>query len=1023
MSGLARRGAAVAAVAWLAAVVMAQAVPEGAVPMRLIAWPSPSPDGRQVVFEWLDDLWIASADGGEARRLTDDPQRDAYPRFSPDGSRIVFTSERTGSAQVFSIPVAGGGHVPHTHHSGGNVLEDLSPDGRRALVRGLRERSGHRATRVMEIDLEADRRERRLFDATGHSAMWSPDGMRVLFCRGGEQLYRKGYQGSRASQIWEFDARDGSLRRRDDGEGEARSPLWHADGGGYHWVSNRDGTFNLWSARDGEAATQVTFFKDDGVILPTVSRDGGTFIFRVGATPHRFRPGVDPAPVVLEFWTRGVSAEVAVRKERASGTNHADFTPALDRVVFSALGDLWLGGDPKSAPQALTETPDVESEPRFTPDGSQLVFLRDDGLATRVIAARLDGGALADAREIAGGMAIKSRLTPSPDGTRVAWLEGTGTLVTAAINGGAPTRVFECWDKPTYDWSPDGRWLVVAAKDAQSNRDLWLVAADGGGKAVNVTRHPAFEGSPKWSPDGRWIAFTARRDESGEAGLWLIDLGEGGLKSLPDEAVATRLGDRARALSTRGVEPVRAVWTADSKALWFQSTNDSNPLLYSVPVENGSMQTVAEYRGVPIRMTAAGELLWRVDRVPAILKSGELRRFPFSLSDERPREEVSRMGFRRIWRTLGQRFYDPTMNGRDWPAMLEKYEDLAAFARDSRQFDRVVGMLLGELNASHLTFRTDPWPAAEEPIKREPATAHTGLVFNDSVGDGPLRILRVVAGSPVALLPDAPVAGEVVVRLAGEEVDAATPLHPFLSGAEGRRLPLVLRGADGAERTLELRCISYPRVRLLDRLERERALREQAAAHPAGQIAYLPFKQMNWDDFLDLEREIFRATEDHEGMILDLRDNGGGRVADQLLAIFCQPVHARTIPRNGPEGYPHDRRVRVAWDKPLVVLCNENTYSNAEIFCHAIQQAGRAPLVGTETAGGVISAVSTRISGIGTLQVPFRGWFHVHTGANLDHRGAVPDLPVPMTPADESSCADPQFRAALERLEPMLKPR
>jgi tricorn protease len=115
--------------------------------------------------------------------------------------------------------------------------------------------------------------------------------------------------------------------------------------------------------------------------------------------------------------------------------------------------------------------------------------------------------------------------------------------------------------------------------------------------------------------------------------------------------------------------------------------------------------------------------------------------------------------------------------------------------------------------------------------------------------------------------------------------------------------------------------------------------------------------------------------------------------------------------------------VRVAWDKPLVVLCNENTYSNAEIFCHAIQQAKRAPLVGTETAGGVISAVSTRITGIGKLQVPFRGWFHAETGVNLDHRGAVPDHPVPVSPADEARGADLQLAKALEVMEGLLKPR
>src|SRR5690606_34061618 len=100
-------------------------------------------------------------------------------------------------------------------------------------------RSGHQPTRLMEIDLGADHRERRIFDATAHSASESPDGARILFCRGGEQLYRKGYRGSRSSQIWEFDRRSGAFSAQVIERTEARSPLWHADGRGFTFVSAR----------------------------------------------------------------------------------------------------------------------------------------------------------------------------------------------------------------------------------------------------------------------------------------------------------------------------------------------------------------------------------------------------------------------------------------------------------------------------------------------------------------------------------------------------------------------------------------------------------------------------------------------------------------------------------------------------------------------------------------------------------------------------------------------------------------
>ena len=512
---------------------LAAEIPAGAAPMRLISAPALSPEGKSVVFEWAGDLWTASSAGGEAKRVVDDPARDGYPRFSPDGKRIVFSSERTGSLQVFSIPRDGGAAVQHTHHSEGNELQCLSPDGSRALVRGVRDRSGLFATRLMEIDLTADRRERRLFDATAHSAAWSPDGTRVLFCKGGGQLYRKGHRGARAAQIWLYRIKERAIEPVITGETEARSPLWLPDGKGFHFVSGEGGTANLWLKKDGATAIPVTRYQGDGVISPDQSADGSTLVFRRGLEVFRFRPGMDAEPLAIHFWTRETLPDVATDVRPITGTASADFTRDLKQVVFAAAGDLWWIPEPGKAPVRITETTAAEDEARFHPDGEWLYFLRDDGLEANLFRARFQNGTLRDEHQVTHGARTKSRFRPSPDGSKIAWVEGTGDVFTARPDGSEPRRVFECWDMPTWDWSPDGRWLAIAAEDRDSNRDIWLAAADGGRAPVNLTLHPGFEGSPKWSPDGRWLVFSARRDASGETALWRIDFGKGGPADAP----------------------------------------------------------------------------------------------------------------------------------------------------------------------------------------------------------------------------------------------------------------------------------------------------------------------------------------------------------------------------------------------------------------------------------------------------------------------------------------------------------
>ncbi len=217
-----------------------------------------------------------------------------------------------------------------------------------------------------------------------------------------------------------------------------------------------------------------------------------------------------------------------------------------------------------------------------------------------------------------------------------------------------------------------------------------------------------------------------------------------------------------------------------------------------------------------------------------------------------------------------------------------------------------------------------------------------------------------------------------MVRIAGDDVTNHTPLDRFFNGGRDRSLPAVIRSKDGKDRVIEIRCVSYANARFLDLLEKQGQARERARQNE--EFSYLKVRDMRMTSFTDLELAVYRESPDTKGMILDLRNNRGGREADRMLSLFCQPVHSFTVPRDGPVGYPSERLVHAIWSKPLVVLCNENTFSNAEIFCHAIQHMKRALLVGETTAGSVISAVKVAIPDAGELQVPFRGWFAATNG-------------------------------------------
>jgi tricorn protease len=178
---------------------------------------------------------------------------------------------------------------------------------------------------------------------------------------------------------------------------------------------------------------------------------------------------------------------------------------------------------------------------------------------------------------------------------------------------------------------------------------------------------------------------------------------------------------------------------------------------------------------------------------------------------------------------------------------------------------------------------------------------------------------------------------------------------------------------------------------------------------------------MNFVSFYKFEEELYSAGAGKDGLIIDVRHNGGGSTTDHLLTVLTQPVHAITVPRGGGPGYPHDRRVYATWSKPILVLCNQNSFSNAEIFCHAIKTLGRGKLVGVPTAGGVISTGATAILDVGTLRLPGRGWFLTGDGEDMELNGAVPDHIVWPQPGDFARGIDAQLDKAVAVLKEDVK--
>ena len=292
----------------------------------------------------------------------------------------------------------------------------------------------------------------------------------------------------------------------------------------------------------------------------------------------------------------------------------------------------------------------------------------------------------------------------------------------------------------------------------------------------------------------------------------------------------------------------------------------------------------------------------------------------------------------------------------------------------------------------------------------------------DPAHKGPgLKIRDVLARGPADQLRSRLAAGEIILSIDGTTVDPAMDLTRLLNGPSGREIRLRVKSTAGAERDVTIRPTDYGSVGRLLYEQWIRANRAEVEKASKGTLGYLHIAGMDEPSLLRFEEELYSAGAGKQGLVIDIRENGGGFTTDHLLTMLTQPQHAITVPRGGKPGYPQDRKIYAAWNKPMVVICNQNCFSNAEIFSHAIKQLGRGKLVGVTTAGGVVSTGAVTIMDVGVLRLPFRGWYVGNTGEDMELHGAVPDVEIWPEPGQLPAGRDVQLGKAIEVLQTEVK--
>jgi C-terminal processing protease CtpA/Prc len=293
-----------------------------------------------------------------------------------------------------------------------------------------------------------------------------------------------------------------------------------------------------------------------------------------------------------------------------------------------------------------------------------------------------------------------------------------------------------------------------------------------------------------------------------------------------------------------------------------------------------------------------------------------------------------------------------------------------------------------------------------------------------------LKITHIVPNSPADRSSSKLAVGDVITAVNGTAVSAGTNIYELLNGTANERTLLAVTNGGNA-REVVIRPATSLRSELYEEwIEERKRLTEK---YSNGRLGYIHIQGMNWPSFERFERELTASGLGKEGIVIDVRYNGGGWTTDMLMTVLNVRQHAYTVPRGAVSSldkqhqayanhYPYGERLpQAALTLPSVALCNQNSYSNAEIFSHAFKTLDHGTLVGMPTFGAVISTGGQGLLNGSYVRMPFRAWYVKATGENMELGPAVPDVVLENAPDSKAKGEDEQLRKAVEVLLSEMK--
>ena len=1003
--------------------------------IRFASHPSLSPDGRQVYFSYDGDIYSVPATGGQATAVITMPGVQDSPLVSPDGKWLAFSSDIQGNNDVYVVPLAGGQAVQLTFHEAPDVPVSWSPKSDWIYFESTRG-SARKTTYKVAV---AGGTPQLMFDGyfnTVVNMVENPKTGEFLFNESMESISfptRKRYVGDHNPNIKSWNPRSKAYSELTDYIGKDQWPMADKDGNIYYVSDELNKESNIVKYVKGGKPQQLTSF-DKSVQYPSIAFGGSSIVFLKDYEINILDTSTGRVSVPQ---ISVASGNVEVRRSFADQTpTAADVSPDGKKFALVIRGGLYVS-DTKCKFLQRLDTPADErvSEVVWGDDSKTIYYIRTDKGWTNLFKTAADGSAMEAA--VFRSQNNSNSLTANQDRDKLAFIDGSRAVMLLDAKTGACSKVTEAefWSFEGYSlaFSGDGQYLAFDAMH-MFEPDIFVYSLKDG-SLKNLTHSASVEQSPVFSPDGKYMYMLANPTSSSfprgaRNSLYKLPLRKYDTpfksekveelfrdkKDAPkkDSTVVIdfdNIHERLVRVEREGMQSSPYIYSSKGKDyLLYRSMGSGTPGVFSLEISDpeAKPKQVKDLSGGSFfsckdaLYCLGGGAVYKVDPGAASATKTEVKKDVEAVLGD----EFSQM-FYEVWAVLEQNYYDVNFHGADWFALRDYYASLLPYVRTRANLRTLLADLLGELNSSHLGFNST---GAEEKQETRIRTYGTGIMFDNA---SPYKVAGILADSPADKHGIDVRKGDELVAVNGVRVDKAVNREKYFSGAVAAdELKLTFKRG-GKEFDTKMHTTTFSELKTLQYKEWEEQRADAVSAKTGGRVGYIHMRAMGAEDLDSFLLKMHTEVYDKDALILDLRYNNGGNVHKEVIDFLRGQGHFEWAYRD----FPRTTHPNVApAGKPIVVLVNEHSLSDAEVTSNGIKTLGIAKLVGTETYRWIIFTSAVRLLDGSTCRMPAWGCYSVIDGSDLENTGVKPDIYVKNTFKDRLEGKDPQLDAAIAEI-------